>query len=250
MKRICLLFLFCSLIGPLKAQPSTSDSASSLVMLHGNLGIHLPGGDLKDRFGTNLLAGAGFLYKTDRNWFWGMEADFLFGTDVKEDDLFRELETETGFMIDASGLYADVFLSERGFRLGPKVGWLIPLKKGKPDAGLMILLSPGLLQHKIRIDDRNNATPQVDDEYIKGYDRLSNGFALQEFIGYFHTGNYRLTSFFLGVEFNQAWTRSRRDWDFDHMGKDERKRFDLLNGIKFGWVIQLSGGKAQDYYYY
>ncbi len=250
MKRLTLFLLGSILIWSVKAQSTAPDSATSLWMFHGNFGLHLPGGDLDERFGNNLLAGAGFLYKTDRNWFWGVEADFLFGTDVKEDDLFRDLETETGFMIDASGMYADVFLSERGFRLGPKLGRLIPLQKSKPDAGLMIIISPGLLQHKIRIDDRNNATPQVDDDYIRGYDRLSNGFAMQEFIGYFHTGEYRLTSFFAGLEFNQAWTRSRRDWDFDRMGKDNKKRFDMLSGIKFGWVIQLSGGKPKEYYYY
>jgi len=234
----------------LRAQSTEKDSASSLFMLHANLGFHLPGADMADRFGANLIAGGGVLYKTERNWLWGLEGDFLFGTVVKEDDLFRALETETGFMIDASGLYADVFLSERGFRLAPRLGKLIPLGKRNADAGLMITLAPGLLQHKIRIDDRNNATPQVDDEYLPGYDRLSNGFALSGFVGYFHTGMYRLTSFFAGVEFNQAWTKSRRDWDFDRMGKDGDGRIDRLLGLKVGWVIQLSGGRPQEYYYY
>jgi hypothetical protein len=250
MKRYLLtlpfLFLF---LGPLSAQDEEAPRPSSYMLVYGSFGFHLPGGDLADRFGSNLLVGPGFMYKTDANWFWGIEADFLSGNSVKEDDIFAGLETETGFMIDASGLYADVYTSERGFRVGPRFGKIIPLNKKNPNAGLMFSLSPGLLQHKIRIENRNNAAPQVDPDYAKGYDRLSNGFALTEFVGYFYSGKSSLVSFYAGMEFVQAWTQSRRDWDFDKMQKDETRRQDYLNGFKAGWVIQFNRSTSRTYYY-
>jgi len=246
-----LLILMALLASSLTiAQEIRHDSASSLIMFHGNLGFHVPGGAMAERFGNSFLAGAGFLYKTDKNWLWGMEADLIFGNDVKEDGLFEAIQTETGFLINASGLYADVILYERGFLIGPKVGRVIPLNPAKPDRGLMFTLSPGLMQHKIRIIDEGNATPPLDEPYLKGYDRLTNGMALTGFLGYFFTSERRLTSFFAGVEAVHGWTMSRRDWDFDRMSKDTEHRSDLLTGIKVGWIIQLGGGRPDKIYYY
>lgn len=244
---LCLLFLFTS---PLHSQIVTKDSAASIIMIYGSLGVQIPGGDLKDRFGFSFQAGPGFMYKTDRNWMWGLDGDFLFGNEVKENLLFRNIETETGYVIDASGLYADVYLSERGYRIGPRVGKVFNLTKNNANSGLLISISPGFLQHKIRIDNPNYTAPQLDKEYLKGYDRLTNGFALTEFIGYYYSGKYRMVSFFAGFEFTQAWTKSRRDWDFDTMQKNEMERMDLLNGFKIGWIIQLSRSRTQEYYYY
>lgn len=250
MRKIFLLLIWHLIIYNGALQSQTQDSVASISMVHGTIGMHIPGGDMDERFGTNFLAGSGFQYKTDKNWLFGFSVDFLFSENVKENDVFRELETENGYLIDASGLYADVFLSERGFRTGLSIGKVIPLNKKNLNSGLMITVSPGLLQHKIRIENRNNAAPQVDDDYAKGYDRLTNGFCLTEFVGYYYSGKYRLISFYAGMEFNQAWTRSRRDLDYDTMRKDETERFDLLNGIKVGWIIQLSRSASNEYFYY
>lgn len=249
MKRSLLTITLLLAFSLLYSQDEELPKPSSIVMVYGSFGMHLPGGDMAKRFGSNLLVGPGFMYKTDANWFWGFEADFLSGNSVKEDDIFAGLETETGYMIDASGLYADVYTSMRGFRVGPRFGKIIPFNKANPNTGLMISLSPSILQHKIRIENRNNAAPQVDPNYAKGYDRLSNGFALTEFVGYFHSGKSSLLSFYAGFEFVQAWTQSRRDWDFDKMQKDESKRQDYLNGLKVGWVIQFNRSTSRTYYY-
>jgi hypothetical protein len=111
-------------------------------------------------------------------------------------------------------------------------------------------IGAGLLQHKIRIEVQDNNVPQLDGDYRKGYDRLTNGLALTEFVGYLHCGNNRLINFFAGIELTQAFTKSRRDWDFSTMRKDDSNRMDLLFGIKVGWFFPMYKHAATAYYIY
>lgn len=50
----------------------------------------------------------------------------------------------------------------------------------------------GFLQHKIRIENRENVAPQILGDYAKGYDYLRNGPAGYLYVGYvFHANkNY------------------------------------------------------------
>lgn len=108
----------------------------------------------------------------------------------------------------------------------------------------------GLLQHKIRIETIGNTVPQLDKEYKKGYDRLSNGLSLHEMIGYYHFGNKHLINFYAGFEFIQAFTENRRSYNFDEMKKDETKRVDLLFGIRAGWMLPVYRRAPQKFYFY
>ena len=51
-----LLILMALLASSLTiAQEIRHDSASSLIMFHGNLGFHVPGGAMAERFGNSFL---------------------------------------------------------------------------------------------------------------------------------------------------------------------------------------------------
>jgi hypothetical protein len=114
----------------------------------------------------------------------------------------------------------------------------------------MLTAGGGIMQHKIHIVNSGNTAPQLDDEYKKGYDRLTNGFALTEFVGYKHLSRNRVWSFYGGIEFTQAFTVSRRDYNFDTMSADEAGRFDQLLGFRIGWVFPLYGRQPKEFYYY
>jgi hypothetical protein len=113
----------------------------------------------------------------------------------------------------------------------------------------MLNIGGGMLQHKILIDNEDRNVPSISGDYKKGYDRLSNGFALREFIGYQFLSNYRLINFYAGVEFIQAWTKCRRIVNFDTMQRDLTKRHDLLIGIRVGWLLPIYNRMPDEYYY-
>ena len=79
---------------------------------------------------------------------------------------------------------------------------------------------------------------------------LSNGPSISQFIGYVHFGNNKTINFHIGAEFIQAWTKSRRPFDFDRMQADTQKRFDRLWGIRVGWMLPLYKRTAKESYFY
>ncbi len=150
-----------------------------------------------------------------------------------------------------AGNYASYSIYERGYYISARIGKLIPVLSPNPNSGITLIGSLGYLQHKIRIEVAENTAPQLLDDYKKGYDRLAGGFGLSEFVGYTYLSNSKLLNFYLGFEINQAWTKPKRDVNFDTGLPDElQNRFDVLYGIKIGWIVPLFKRMPEKYYYY
>jgi len=161
------------------------------------------------------------------------------------------LKTNNGNIINNAGNFTSYSLQERGYFISGRFGKLFPVFNPNPNSGIVIMGSLGYFQHKIRIEVTDNNAPQLIDDYNKGYDRLAGGFCISEFIGYMYLSNSRLLNFFIGLEFNQAWTKPKRDVNFDTMKPDEiTNRFDILSGIKVGWVVPVFKRVPEKYYFY
>ncbi|TXB66543.1 hypothetical protein [Phaeodactylibacter luteus] len=222
------------------------------VLYHISYGGHSPGGDLGRRFGNHFSVGTGLEWITDRgNWLLGAEMNYFFGNQVAENPL-SALITDQGFIIGNDRTFADIQLRMRGFYAGAHVGKLIPLGPRNPRSGLRVTVSAGLLQHKIRIqDDPLRFVPQLDDEYKKGYDRLTNGLAFTEFVGYQILSTNKRINFFAGLELTQGFTMSRRSFDFDTRTQDTASRLDFNVGLRVGWVLPFYvGERASEEIYY
>ena len=219
-------------------------------MFSGSYSAQIPGGDLGKRFGINSAIGTKFSIKTKSNYIFGTEYQFLFGDSIKENDILNNLATSSGMIINNSGQEAEIYFYERGFRINNTVGKLWSTKKGNPNSGIFFLAGIGLLQHKIRIDDIHRDVPGLSKEYKKGYDRLTNGISFSQTIGYMHFSNNRRINFYVGLEFTQAVTQNRRSYNYDEMQRDNSNRLDLLNGIKFGWIIPIYKKTPQEFYFY
>ncbi|MBN4072236.1 hypothetical protein JYT14_00750 [Flavobacteriales bacterium AH-315-E23] len=235
------------------AQISPKDSIVFVPLISPATAINFPGGDMVNRFGINGTVGGSFTFKTRKNWVFGIQYDFLFGKNVKEQHLFDNLETSAGFIIDDAGEPAEIDMFERGHTIFLKAGMVFPhlLEKKwtigpNENCGILITGGMGFLQHKIEF---TGTTPQLSEEYQKGYDRLSNGFATSQFIGYQHLSNNRMLNFYFGVEFVQAWTVNKRGYNFDQMAVDNTRRLDLLSGFKIGWLLPLYKRVADEFYY-
>lgn len=249
MKYLLLVFSLFFMM-ELNAQ-NVADSNLSVPMFYAAFGYHFPGGDLADRFGNNATIGGGFQWKTTQNWFLGADFNFMFGGTVKNgDSLMYNLKTHNGYIISMSGVFAEYSVFERGFYFSGKAGKLFPILSPNPNSGIYVMASAGYLQHKIRIEVLENDAPQLFDDYKKGYDRLTGGFVLSEFIGYMHLSNSRLYNFFGGFELSQAWTKPYREVNFDTREPDAvYNRLDLLFGIKVGWIIPLFTRQPEKFYY-
>lgn len=240
LKRSAFLFLFffCFLL-KLTAQFSIRDSSLSFPMIGATFAYQLPGGDMADRFGNNFNIGAIFQWKLRCNWIIGIEGDFLFSDHVKENNILDKYFTPDGNIIDGSGHYATVILYERGLKIEIKGGKIFPVIGPNKNSGLMTTLGIGYLQHKILINTPENSIPYLENEYRKGYDRLSTGLSLTEFLGYINFGNKRLINFYSGFEFTQAFTKNRRMVNFDTGVLDNKSRIDLFFGLRLGWVFPI-----------
>lgn len=254
MKKLILLIISGWIItsGTLFAQnPSVKDSSILMSMFKVSYAYQLPGGDLIDRFGANSNIGGGIQLKTKSNWLFDADFNYIFGENVKnEDELFHHLHNDAGFIINGSGEITDYVVYERGYYLKATIGKLIPAFGINPNSGFFIKVGGGYLRHKIRIDVENNSAPQLKDDYKKGYDHLSAGIMLSELIGYQYIDNKKLINFYVGFEFNQAWTQSLRKYNYNSMSFDNEKRNDLLNGLRVGILIPFYKRQPQEFYYY
>ncbi len=223
-------------------------TAINVPMLAVNGAFQVPGGDLAKRFGVNAGIGTDLLFKTKKNILYGVYANFMFSNGVKEDSILRNIETDRGFVLSGSGQYAEVKLYERGFNIGFRVGKVFPVIGPNPNSGLVASIGVGLLQHKIHIQNLMDDTPQLNDDYRKGYDRLTNGLTLTEFIGYLNLDTKKLINYYAGFEFVQGFTQNRRSYNYDTMTRDASKRVDLLNGFRIGIIVPFYPKIPNDFY--
>ena len=75
------------------AQASVKDSSIAAPMINASLGLHLPGRDMANRFGSSSAIGGGFMHKTRTSWIFGFETQFLSGNDIREEGILDPIST-------------------------------------------------------------------------------------------------------------------------------------------------------------
>jgi hypothetical protein len=251
-KLLIILFTTCCFSAlhaqkfPEHTEPDEPRNKGKAILLQLSFAAHLPGGDMADRFGENLAFGGGVEYITSNNWIFGVEGHSLFGSKVKEDPL-EIIRTDEGDIIGSDQLLASVVLRQRGLYVGAVGGKLLTFSEKR--SGIRLTFGAGMLRHRIRIQDDTRTVTQIRGDYRKGYDRLTSGLALQQFIGWQHLGAQRRSNWMIGFEFNQGFTQSMRDWDFSAMRKLSESRLDLRFGIRAAWALPFYQKKASEIFY-
>lgn len=229
---ICLLLPLLSF-----AQNTARLNEGNAILVNFSYGYQIPSADLRERFGNNGNIQTGVEYLTKSNFIFGINGGLLFGSIVKQ-DVLAGLRTQEGFIIANDRQPADIQLRQRGWYAGGLVGKLFSLDPNNPRSGIRIALGAGLLQHKIRIQDEpQRVVAPLDREYKKGYDRLTNGLAISQFIGYQLLSVDRRLNFTLGVEAIQGFTQNRRAFNFDTQMQDTAMRLDVLFGGRITWTL-------------
>jgi hypothetical protein len=234
----------------LDAQSDVRDTTIAAFIPQLTYAFQFPGGDVAERYGINSTIGGGLFYKTRKNLVFSWDVNFIFGNQVKNaDTILRMVETQSGHIIDGNGTYALYALYERGYSINFRVGKILKVLQANPNSGLFLMGGVGYLTHRMRIDNQDETAPQISGDYAKGYDRLTGGLNLNQFIGYFYMGRSRVANFTAGFEFYQAFTTSQRDYIFDLMEKDDSSYVDLFFGIRLTWMIPVYRRTPDPYYY-
>lgn len=233
------------------AQQSIKDSCISINLISAHFAVQFPDGDVSERFGTNSMVGAGFMHKTANNWMLGIEGGFLFGNNVKnENTILANIQTSTGDIVDMEGIYANYHFYERGYSILAKAGRVFSWGKPNKNSGIMAGIGGGYLQHKILIDHRDRTAPQITGDYLKGYDELKGGPALNAYVGLLHLGNQKIANFYAGIDYTVAFTEHYRPYSFSAMKYTSGKFTDSFISLKAYWFIPIYKRAPKEYYYY
>lgn len=253
LRNLFLLLAIVFAFGNLAAQSLAGErNADPAFMFSAGYGPQTTIGDIGDRFGNVWAIELGLDYLTGKanSWQFGLMGQFIFGTDVRE-DVLSGLRTSSGFIVGNQRDPADVQLRMRGYYGGVRIGKTFSFGGKNPRAGLKIAVGGGWLSHRIRIqNDPAQTVNQIIGEYRAGYDRLTEGPAAYQFIGYQQLSLNRRVNVFAGVEVIEGFTSNRRDYDFSSANLlEDDNRLDILVGVRAGLIIPFYIGEGREIFY-
>ncbi|MCX6352503.1 MAG: hypothetical protein NTX03_11680 [Bacteroidetes bacterium] len=247
-----IIFLFAA--KDLFAQKTIRDTIN-LVVIGANYSFQIPGGDMAKRFGNSSTFGAVVFYKTLSNWLFGMEYNYLYGTDIREKGILDGISTKdpdasNRYIINGNGEFQILDQFERGHILLGKLGKVFPWFKHNPNSGISFKVGGGYMEHKIHYYWTGEAPAQLAGNYVKGYDRYTNGFVASQSVGLLYFGNRGFVNFALDAEVMEGFTKNRRSYNFDQNTTDNKQRLDLLYGLKLTWFFPVYHTPGGTYEYY
>ena len=187
-------------------------------------------------------------FKFKNNLIVGLEGGFLFGSNLQDPTIFKDLFNSYGTITGSTGEEAKVLFLMRGVSAHANAGYIFNRFGNNPNSGLWLSGGVGFFGHKIRIESTYNNVPQLEGDYKLGYDKLTMGISTKQFIGYLYQPNYRLLKFYGGFEFVQGFTKNVRTYNYDTGGPENELRLDFLYGFKVGWILPINRRTRGEYY--
>lgn len=235
----------------LKAQRSVKDSIISTPWVAIHYGLNATGGDLAKKFGTLNHIGAMAGYKTTKNWVWGFDGNFIFGSKIRIPGMFDHLVDSYGNITDINGDVALVVVNARGFNVNTMVGKVFPIFSPNENSGLYVHGGVGYVQYKARVETQEQVIPTLELDYRKGYDRYTTGVNFHQFVGYAFMANQGFVNFYGGFYIQEGLTYNRREVFFDQPDEPVSKEqmLDLQMGFKVGWFVPIYKRKPKDFYF-
>ena len=251
MKWLMFIFLFGFYCSSLLSQRNVKDSAIATPWIGVHYGGNFTAGDLADRYGylnhIGIIAG----YKTATNWYIGMESNFIFGNQVRVTGLLNDLIDSYGNVTDVNGDIARIFVLPRGLNINVSVGKVFPVLSPNNNSGIFVNGGLGYLIHHMRIETNDQVVPQLELNYRKGYDRLTSGVNLHQFIGYAFMANSGFYNFYGGFYAQEGFTKNLRTINLDEpeVPVSTKTRIDIQVGFRLGWMIPFYKRKPKDFYF-
>ena len=208
-------------------------------------------GDLADRYGYLNHLGFSAGYKLKSNWVFTSDAAFIFGNQVNLTGVFDHLLDSQGTMTDVNGDIGMVYANPRGMHINLCFGKIIPVFSPNNNSGLYFNFGVGYLAHHLKIESQDQVIPSIELDYRKGYDRLTSGVNINQFLGYSFMSNSGFYNFYFGAYFQQGFTKNRRTIFFDQpdIPVSQELMFDAQIGFRFGWLIPVYKRQPKLYYF-
>lgn len=246
---IVLVVMALLLMNPMRAQTrSVRDTSLFSPHLHVHGGWGGSAGDLALRYGNGGVFGFGSHVKMPSGWFFGGQASFGFGLKLKEPGVLSNLLTPAGQLIDNEGQVALISLSGKSALVTLDAGYLFPLRQKNPNTGILCMIGVGSAHHRVHFENTENPITQLDEPYISGYDRLTWGWAVREFVGYWSMSDNGLVNWYGGVELWHGQTWPQRPMNFDTQTVDVGPRNDAFLSIQVGWVFHIYKRSNPEYW--
>ncbi len=245
---LAILFLFFGVF--LNAQKPLLNPRYHASLWEVNLSykVATPMGDLALRYGFINGAGLDLYYKSKKNYLIGVNSNLFFGRNVHGVDYVNIFKDKNGYVFSDDGTPVFVSASMRGSEILGTFGKLFPVFTKTPQLALTAQIGVGFLQHKYLFSAPG--AMQFNKVYLRGYDRLSNGFALSQQLGLSNLGLKRLINFNIGIEFTEAFTQNRRYYDYGTGGVDTKKYLDIIAALKCSWVLPIKANDKSEPVYF
>lgn len=233
------------------SQRNVKDSSIATPWVGVHYGGNMTGADLADRYGylnhLGIIAG----YKSELNWYFGVESNFIFGNQVRINGLLDDLIDSYGNVTDVNGDIARIYILPRGFQANISIGKLFPVLSPNKNSGIFINGGLGYLVHHMRVETNDQVIPVLELDYRKGYDRLTSGVNFHQFLGYAFMANGGFYNFYGGFYLQEGLTKNRRTINFDEpdIPVSTKTRLDIQYGIRLGWMIPFYKRKPKEFYF-
>lgn len=251
MKKSFLILSILLLANCIIAQRNVKDSIIGTPWIGVQYGANWTSGDLADRYGFMNHVGIMAGYKTNKNWFWGLESNFMFGNDVRMTGVFDHLIDSQGNITDVNGDIALVLVYARGLNVNLAVGKVFPVLSPNKNSGIFVHAGVGYLAHRMRVETQEQVIPQLELDYKKGYDRFTAGPNAHQFLGYAFMSNAGFLNFYGGFYIQEGFTQNKRTIFFDQptIPVSSETRLDIQYGVKVGWFIPFYKRQPKEFYY-
>ncbi len=226
-----------------------NETKNSAFMFSVDYAYQFPEFDLKDRFGNNSSLGGSIIQKTKNAYLLSLSGRWLFGNDIREENIFDFIDGNNGDIININGQIPTIRLFERGAQFHINFGKKINLNIKESKSGIVPSIGLGYVYHKIFIETLLGEIPQLNEDLIKGYDRLSGGFSLKQSFTFMYLSDNNMKNFNIGIELIECWARDLRNYNYTY-NNIPKKRFDVFIGLKFEWIVPLKKRATSNYYYY
>ena len=249
---IIIIILLSSELMSQELQKDTQKQSDILLSI--NHTFQIPGGDLSDRFGNNSNISMSIIYKNKHDFTITLEGGVIFGSEIKEKyniyNLFAPIIGDDGDLISQNGETPEIRLFERGGMFDINFGKYFKFNSTENESGILVSIGLGYIYHKIFIETIVTELPQLNDELLKGYDRLAGGVSIKQFVGYLYFSENNNIRFLIGLETVQGFTKDLREYNYTSQTYVHEKRLDHLIGLKTGFIIPIKKRNTGKYYYY